>query len=216
MKLGILGGTFDPIHLGHLVMGELALDQLALDLLWVVPASRPPHKPQDPMSEYSARCAMARLAFAGRADIEVSEIERPGAQPSFTVDTLQQLRVAHPRFDEVWLILGEDSLYDIPSWKSPREILGLARLAALPRPGAEPDLTRPPHHRSGTGDSFDERRQLLDRVLAEVTWLDGPRLQISATQIRARVREGRSIRYLVPEPVRAFITEHRLYAAESS
>lgn len=189
MKVGILGGTFDPIHVAHLWMAEAARDALGLDRVWLVPASRPPHKPDREGASYDDRVAMVRLAVEGAPGLDVSEIERDDSQPSYTAETLRRFRVALPRA-AFWLILGADSLRDLPEWREPDEILRLARLAVLPRPGTDWPASPPG---------------------ADVFRLPGPLLDVSSTELRARLRAGRSVRYLVPESARRWIERRGLY-----
>lgn len=189
MRIGVLGGTFDPIHVGHLWMAEAARDQLRLDLVYLVPAGRPPHKQGQPTSPYGDRLAMARLAAAGVPGLEVSELERDPEQPSFTLDTLARIAERHEGA-ELWLVLGGDSLRDLPTWHRPDEIVRRARLAVLPRPGI------------ASGPLPDGAR---------VTFLDGPLLAVSASELRARLAGGGSVRHLVTASVRRWIERRGLY-----
>ncbi len=199
--VGILGGTFDPIHLGHLAIAEEVREVLGLERILFVPAGRPPHKPGLPISPAADRLAMVELAVAGNSAFAVSriEIDRPG--PSYTVDTVARLLDgagdAGPR-PELTVIVSTELFGDLPTWHEPDRLLGLARLAVVPRPG------HPTAGRAFLVDRFPGRE---DRV----TFLDGPNLLLSATEIRARARAGRSIRYLVPEAVAAYIGDHALY-----
>lgn len=188
-RLGILGGTFDPIHLAHLWMAEHAREALGLDKVLLVPAGRPPHKPGRPISDFSHRLMMTQLAIAHAPGLEASTLEADVATPSFTIDTLRRVQAAEPAA-QLWLIIGSDSLRDLPSWRDPEAIFAAAGLAVLPRPGEVETLPR-----SG----------------AKIDWLDGPRFQLSSTDLRERVASGRSIRFLVPESVRVYIEEQRLY-----
>lgn len=194
MRLGVLGGTYDPIHLGHLLLAEQAREALALDSVLLIPAGRPPHKPDRPLSTFSDRLEMVRLSVRGLAGLSVSDLERDTERPSFTVETLRRLSSGLLAADELWLLLGSDSLPELPTWRDPGEIRGLARLAVYPRPGAE--VGHP-----------------VGRVDGEIVILDGPRVRLSSTEIRDRVREGRSIRFMVPFPVEEYIRSHDLYRA---
>ena len=195
-ELGILGGTFNPPHIGHLVMVQEALDQLALDRVVLMPVAHPPHKeaPEDPGA--AVRLDLCRLAVAAAERVEVSdlEIERGGA--SYTVDTLRAL---HERVPEhaLTFIVGGDMAHSLPSWREPEAVLDLARLAVAERDG----LRR---------DDIAERLEPLhsgDRL----AFFDMPRIDLSSSAIRARVAAGRPIRYLVPDPVIAAIRSRRLY-----
>jgi nicotinate-nucleotide adenylyltransferase len=193
-RLGVLGGTFDPIHLAHLWMAEQARSSLALDRVLLIPAGRPPHKPSRPISDYAHRLAMTRLAVVGAPGLVASTLESDTSAPSFTIETLRRVRQTEPDA-ELWLIIGSDSLRELPTWRDPDSILAAAALAVLPRPGEEGIPPVPPG--------------------ARLCWLSGPRFQLSSTELRERVAEGASIRFLVPEAVRAYIEEHHLYRGTS-
>lgn len=188
MKLGLLGGTFDPVHLGHLRAAELAREALGLDEVLFVPAARPPHRP-DEVSSPHHRYAMVALAVAGQPAFTSSDLELGREGPSYTVDTLEALHRARPG-DEIVLVVGGDTLPDLDSWRSADRILALSSVAVVPRGG--------PASEGGTG---------RDRVSV----LPEPGLPISATDLRRRVREGRSIRYLVPDAVADYIAKAGLY-----
>jgi nicotinate-nucleotide adenylyltransferase len=203
VRVGVLGGTFDPIHLGHLLVAEQAREALTLDRVLLIPAARPPHKPETPMSAYGERLEMVRLALEGAPELEACELERDRSRPSFTVDTLARLRAQLGSTAELWLLLGSDSLRELPTWREPERIAELARLAVYPRPG-EAELPAAPG--ASLGIRLSERSQLSARRL------DGPRLLLSSTEIRERARAGRSIRFLVPAAVERFIRERGVYA----
>lgn len=194
MRIGVYGGTFDPVHLGHLVLAEQAREQLRLDEIWWIPCQVSPHKSDRTLTVGKQRLEMLQFAIAGHAHFRVLpiEIDRPG--PSFTVETLSQLTAAHPGHDW-WLLMGADSLRDFPLWREPGRIAELARIAAVNR-GHEP----PPGI-----EAF--RSQFGDRV--DVVTMPG--LAISASDLRDRVATGRSIRYLTPRAVEAYIAQHGLY-----
>ena len=196
-SVGILGGTFDPIHHGHLAIAEEARESLGLERVLFMPAASPPHKPGLPVTDPEHRLAMVRLAVAGNPAFEASDLEVRRGGASYTVDTLEGLGgggLEHP-----WLILSSEALALLPTWREPRRILELARLAVVPRGGFDPlgpawvDAVFP-----GAGD--------------RVTFLPGPLLPISGSVVRRRARAGRSVRYLVPDAVAAYIAQHHLYA----
>jgi nicotinate-nucleotide adenylyltransferase len=191
-RIGIFGGTFDPPHLGHLVLAEWARVRLRLDRVWWVPVGRPPHKRRRDLSPSPVRVAMARLAIRGHASFRVSldEVLAPG--PSYTVDTLRAL--AKRSKDRVFLILGADSLDDFHNWNEPSEILRMATLAVAGRPGSG--------SRGGRADRRWPRR---------VVWLGNPEIDISSSLVRQRVRAKQSVRYLVTDPIARYIAKHRLY-----
>jgi len=194
--IGILGGTFNPPHMGHLVMAQEALDQLELDRVVFMPVAVPPHKEarEDPGAE--ARLELSRLAVAGDERFEVSplEVDRGGA--SFTVDTLRELHDVEPEHD-LTFIVGGDMAQSLPAWREPEAILSLARLAVAEREGV------------GREDIARRLESLHDG--GRVVFFDMPRIDISSSSIRRRVSEGRPIRYLVPDAVAEAIAEQGLY-----
>lgn len=185
-RLGVLGGTFDPVHIAHLVLAETAREDLGLDRVLLVPTGHSWRKPGRSITPGDQRLEMLRLAVAGNERLEVSDVEvrRPG--PSYTHETLEGLHAAHPEA-ALFFILGEDALADLPNWRDPARIRELATLAVAERPGSE------------------------GRLPGDVLRLEMPEIAISASAIRARVHAGRSIRYLVPESVREYIEAHGLY-----
>lgn len=199
--LGIMGGTFDPIHIGHLAAAEEVREALALDRILFVPAGDPPHKPGDAVTEARHRVAMVELAIADNPGFALSRVEVDRAGPSWTVDTLDALAAAERaagREPDLTLILSAESFTGLPSWHEPRRLFAAARIAVVPRAGLEaPDDAWIGRHFPG--------------VAARVTRLSGPRLRLAATEIRDRVAAGRSIRYLVPDAVIAYIGDHDLY-----
>jgi nicotinate-nucleotide adenylyltransferase len=197
-RLGVFGGTFDPIHLAHLVLAEQAREQLRLDQVLFMPAFIPPHKMGRTLSPPKVRLEMAELAVAGHPNFEVGDLELRRTGPSYTVDTLRTLREQHPSA-ELFLLLGGDSLADFPTWREPREILSLAKLGVMKREGSPP-----PEQPTGWEAELAER----------VTFIEAPLLAISGTDLRRRVSEGRSIRYFVPAAVEAFINANKLYQGE--
>jgi nicotinate-nucleotide adenylyltransferase len=200
MNLGIFGGTFDPVHLGHLILAETVREECGLDELWFMPARLPPHKQSSRISPPQARIEMLELAIAGHENFRVSDLEIQRESLSFTVETLRELRRDRPDV-ELSLLIGADSLADFPTWKEPEEILKLARVIAVNR-GREPaDL-------KGTLERLDgntaERFQIVSM----------PAIDLSASEIRNRCAAGKSIRYRVPRPVELYIRQHGLYERE--
>ena len=196
-SIGVFGGTFDPIHHGHLALAEEAREALGLESVLFVPAATPPHKPGHRIASAEHRLAMVEAAIAGNPGFGCTrlEIDRPG--PSYTVDTLEGL---HGRHDagHLWFILSSEALAGFPVWREPARILDLARLAVLPR-GDERAIDE-----RWVGEHFPGRG---DRIC----FLPGPLLPISGSVVRRRVAAGRSIRYLVPDAVARYIAQHRLY-----
>ena len=196
MRLGLLGGTFDPLHLGHLILAEQAREQLLLTRVLFVPTGQPWRKAGRSLSPAEDRLAMVRLGIAGHVAFEVAtvEIERPG--PSYAADTLEWLCRQEPQA-ALFFILGQDTLMDLPNWRRPQRVLEMARLVVARRPGESGDLAQVEVTLPG----------LRDRVV----WLEMPLIEISASATRERVRRGLSIRYVVPEAVEAYIREKGLY-----
>ncbi len=198
-RLGVLGGTFDPVHLGHLAVAEEAREALGIERVLFVPAGDPWQKADRAVTPAAHRLAMVELAIAGNPALAVDrgEVDRPG--PSYTVDTLAELaaeaRVAG-RTPDLWFILAAEALDGLPTWREPERILALARLAVVPRPG-------------GPVDAAERFRSRFPGATA--VFLDAPNLAISGTQIRARVAAGRSIRYLVTPAVEAYVARCALY-----
>lgn len=192
-RFGVFGGTFDPPHVGHLALAEWAAERLRLDRVLFVPAGSPPHKRGARLSSPKARLAMTRLAVRGNRRFAVSTLEVASPGPSYTVETLRRLRERRPGA-RWFLLIGADSLDEFHTWLEPETILSLATLAVAARPGA------PSPRRGG-------RR---------VVWLENPVLEVSSTLIRARARDGRSLRYLVPEGVARYVARHRLYRRAGS
>jgi len=201
MRLGIYGGTFDPVHTGHLVLAEQCREQCRLDEVWFVPAAIPPHKRDVSISDAKTRCDMIEFAISGNAQFKLCPIELERSGPSYTVTTLEQLH-SESTARELFLLVGADSIRDLAQWYQPQRILELATVVAVNR-----------------GRDLREDLEAKRRILAElgnvadrVQFLEMPAIDISATDIRQRVREGRSIRYLVPRAVEAYIRERQVYS----
>jgi nicotinate-nucleotide adenylyltransferase len=190
-RIGLFGGTFDPPHLGHLALAEHARDRLGLDEVRFIPAGQPPHKRGEGIAPAAARLAMTRLAVRGNPAFTVSTLEVRRGGPSFTVETLRTVAAATPAA-RLYLLMGADSLDDFATWHEPETILRLATLVVAGRPGA------------GT-------RRLEPRGRGRIVRLDNAEIALSSSLVRNRVRAGRSVRYLVPDAVAAYIVRHRLY-----
>jgi nicotinate-nucleotide adenylyltransferase len=195
-RLGLLGGTFDPPHLGHLVVAQEAFERLSLDQLIFLVAGIPPHKVGVVTSPPEIRMEMTRAAAAGNPGFQVSGVELNRQGPSYTVDTLRQYRKAHPEAD-LFFILGADQLAEFHEWQDPPGIAELATLVAVGRDGVEPSEVSP--------------TSVLPGFEFDFVSLPVPRIDISSSDIRARCREDRPIRYLVPDNVRKIIETHGLY-----
>lgn len=196
-RRGVLGGTFDPIHLGHLVAAQEALEHLSLDRVVFVPAGEPPHKQGRPLSAVGHRLRMLELGLEGNERFQISpiDLERPG--PHYSADTVEILAREWGPEMEIWFIMGMDSLRDLGSWHEPQRLIRTARLAVAERPGVQLDLHRLQHEIPG----------LMERL----HFLPIPEVEISSSDLQARVAEGRSIRYMVPDKVEAYIREQGLY-----
>lgn len=192
MRVGLFGGSFDPIHHGHLITARSALEQLELDELRFVPAHQQPFKVGQHQAPALHRARMVELAIAGAPGfrLEAAELDRPG--PSFTVDTLRALSAAEP--DTEWvLLLGDDAARDLAKWREPEQVAQLARIAVFARPGTHPSVT--------------------DGVWRRISV---PLVEIAATDVRRRVREGHSIRYWVPDAVAAYVAANGLYKGDGA
>ena len=190
MRLGILGGSFDPPHIGHLILASRCAAALDLDEVRFLPAYRPPHKRDRVLRPFEHRLEMARLATAGVRGFTVSTLERDRGGLSYTADTLTDL---HTPGDDlsIWLLLGRDSLDDLPNWRDPDRILRQCRLAVYARPGY--------------GAPVEER------LSSHIDWVGGPQVDVSSSQLREDLAAGRPVRFLVPAPVCAYIERHGLY-----
>jgi nicotinate-nucleotide adenylyltransferase len=192
-RIGILGGTFNPPHIGHLVMAQEARDQLGLDRVVFMPVAVPPHKEADGDPGADVRLALTRLAADGEDGVEVSTAEIDRGGPSFTVDTLTELHERDPE-QELTFIVGGDMAHSLPAWREPERVLELARLAVAEREGiAREDIAArlAPLH-DGT----------------RVAFFDMPRIDVSSSAVRRRVAEGRPVRHLVPDAVAEAIADH--------
>jgi nicotinate-nucleotide adenylyltransferase len=196
VRVGILGGTFNPPHLGHLVCAQEAYLQLGLDLVTLIPARTPPHKPVEDEPGAEHRLELCRVAVRPDDRFTVSELEigRPG--PSFTVDTLQELNSQAPD-NELFLILGGDVAAGLPRWREPERVLTMATVAVAKRRGTAKESVQAALRELPGGDRAEFFRM--------------PRIGVSSTMVRRRVRAGQPISYLVPEPVADYIGEHGLY-----
>jgi len=197
MRIGVLGGTFDPIHIGHLVAAEEVRVQLGLDRVIFVPAGLPPHKLSNKLSPVEHRLAMVELAIASNPYFTVSRVDIDRFGPCYTVDTIQLLRDELGPDVELYFIMGSDSLADILTWHKPERLIRLCRLAVVERPGYRVDM--------------EELEHLLPGITSRVHFVNSPQLDISSTDIQRRVREGLPIKYQVPEAVEKYIYEHGLY-----
>lgn len=196
MRLGILGGTFNPPHLGHLVCAQEAYVQLQLDQLMLIPTHIPPHKPLDGEPGARHRLALCRAAVADDDRCFVSDLEVTRSGPSYTVDTLQALKSSAPD-TEMFFIVGGDVAAGLPQWREPERVLALATLAVAGRRGTSKASVKEALHQLRGGERTEFFRM--------------PRIGFSSTMVRDRVRAGQPIKYIVPDAVADYINEHGLY-----
>ncbi len=197
-RRGLLGGTFDPVHAAHLVLADEAYRQLDLDGVWFLPAGQPWMKRDAPLAAKEHRRAMVELAVAwdGRFHVSTVELDRPG--DTYTVDTLEELRAGEAAGDELWFIVGADTLASMHRWKDPGRLLELTRLAVATRPG---------HEQVDLGALEEVAPGARERV----TTLRMPLMDVSGTEVRRRAAEGEPMTGLVPDAVAAYIVRHDLY-----
>lgn len=198
MKIGILGGTFDPVHSGHLIVAEEIREEVGLDKVIFIPAGEPWMKADRKIAEAHYRVEMIKLAIASNPFFELStiEIEHPGW--TYTVDTLEQLNRDLDSGTNLFLLIGWDGLKTMPQWKAPHRISKMATIVTFPRPGVpEPDMS-----------VLEESMPNLSEMIVR---LNGPYIGISSTGIRERLLAGKSARYLVPAEVERYIAEYGLY-----
>ncbi len=209
VRLGLFGGTFNPIHFGHLRAAEEVCEALALNRLWFIPAAQPPHKGARDLTPFAVRLEMTRLAVGDHPVMAVSDIEgrRPGK--SYSIETLRLLREELGPAWELYFILGLDAMLEIQTWKDYADLFGLCHFVVLDRPG---------YDRGRLEEILESRFQPLEDGAGyrhpsgyKVLWQQTTLLDISATAIRGLARQGRSIRYLLPEAVREYIIKHKLY-----
>ncbi len=198
MRLGLMGGTFDPIHYGHLVIAETARVEFCLEQVIFIPAATPPHKVDRSVSDAEQRYAMLVAATASNPHFFTSRLEMERNGPSYTVDTLRQFRAQGGPDQELFFITGADSILEILTWRHHEEVIRLATFIAVTRPGY--DLGR-------------LERVLPASYLPQVRVLRAPLVDVSSTDLRKRVRRDQPIRYLVPESVEVYINKHGLYRA---
>ena len=202
LNIGVLGGTFDPIHIGHLIIAGGARVQLGLDEVLFVPAGQPWLKVNNAISPVEHRVQMVRLAIADKPHFKLStmEIERVG--PSYTVDTIAELGGQIGAGDKLFFILGWDNLVRLPQWHEPSRLVKMCQLVAVPRVGyPTPDL--------------DSLESAVPGLSQNTILLETPRIDISASTVRDLVAQGLSVHHLVPEPVESYIQQHKLYVNPS-
>jgi nicotinate-nucleotide adenylyltransferase len=200
MRVGVFGGTFDPIHLGHLAVARSIQSTLSLDKVVFVPAGQPWLKAGTPVSPVKDRVEMLRLAIARRKAFELSTIEADRPGPSYTVDTMEALRKQSGHDSTLFFLLGSDALLDIPKWKEPKRLIRLCQLTAFARPGCGRPV-------------MEDLDAAVPGISRRVVFVEVPQVDVRATAIRQRIAAGRSIQRLVPRAVERYILEHGLYGA---
>ena len=204
MRTALYGGSFDPIHHGHLILAREAMEQLSLDRVVFIPAAQSPHKLSRTPTSPPIRLAMVRAAIAGEARFECDDSETKREGPSFTVDTVEAWRAKFPQ-DEFFCLIGEDNVRELPTWRRYDELRAMVQFVVFGRG------TYPSH---GADNVFVTIDTDVPAPLREMPVIQR-RVDISATEVRKRVAQGRSIRYLVPEVVREIIETHRLYQGDT-
>lgn len=193
MKVGIMGGTFDPIHQGHLLAAERAREEAGLDEVWFMPSSTPPHKPNAPKASAEQRLEMVNAAIAGNRFFRAEALEIRRGGTSYTVDTIRELKRQYPGID-FYYIIGADMVQYLPNWVRIDELVRIIKFIGLARPG----------YSSETG-------LLPESIRNSVILASMPQVDISSTMIREMRKSGKSVRYFVPDPVLFYIEENRLY-----
>lgn len=197
MKIGIMGGTFDPIHIGHMIAAEAAREQAGLDEVWFIPTADPPLKDKAPSAAAEQRCEMVRLAVESHGGFRVLDIELKRGGVSYSIDTITELRQQYPGHTFAYII-GSDRINDLPRWHRIEELSKLAGFIGLERPSSAILLDALPSYLKET-----------------LQFVYMPQIGISSTELRERMASGRSIRYLVPEPVGGYIRRHGLYGSRN-
>lgn len=192
MKIGILGGSFNPVHIGHLLVAEDIIEKLRLDKVIFIPAYDPPHKKK--LLDFSRRWQMLKLAIARNPLFEISDIEKQRSGKSFTIDTLRVLKKQYPK-DKLFLIMGTDQFTELSTWKEPDKLFQLAKIIVMRRPGFE--------LKKHTKNFIAKGRT--------VAFLDVIQIDIASADIRNRIKNNFSVRYMLPEPVLHYIIRNRLY-----
>jgi nicotinate-nucleotide adenylyltransferase len=200
MRVGVFGGTFDPVHTGHLILAEQAREQGRLDEVWFVPAPRPPHKDEPDLTRFEQRVEMLALALAGNPAFRIDELEKERSGPSYTVDTLAELRRRHPSH-EFFLLVGSDTLVDLPHWHEPVRVLEQAGLLVMARPGSVVP----------TVEQLRAQLPMSGEAPLRLQVVETPQIDISSRDLRRRAASGHSLRYFLPRSVEYYIHDKRLY-----
>lgn len=199
MKIGICGGTFDPVHVGHLAIAELVREEFALDKVLFIPSGKPPHKDLDSVTDPVHRLNMVQCAMSTNPNFEAVSIEIERRGYTYTVDTLKQLHELYPNGTEFYYIIGADVVMDLLKWKNAEEVFTLTSFIALMRPGFN-------------DEEFKTRLTYLkSKYNVNITGFEAPLIEISSTFIRDRIKSGKSVKYFTTEPVERYIKDNKLY-----
>lgn len=199
MRIGIFGGTFDPVHMGHLILAEQCRDQAGLDEVWFLPSYHPPHKATSGVTRFEQRCDMIDLATAGHPSFRLERIEKELPPPSYTAETLSELTRRHADH-EFFLLMGSDQLPDLPLWYEPRRVVEQAGLVVVPRPGVM--LWTAERLAKALGVAVGTVR---------LRFVACPMIEIASRELRRALADGMSIRYMVPRAVEEYVRERKLY-----
>jgi len=200
MRIGIFGGTFDPVHMGHLILAEQCREQAGMDEVWFLPSYHPPHKAEKGVTRFEQRCDMIELAIAGHPAFRLDRVEKELPPPSYTAETLTELRRRHPDH-EFSLLMGADGLPDLPQWYQPVRVVEQAGLVVVPRPGVM--LWTAERLAKALG---------VDVAAVRLRFVACPMIEIASRELRRAIADGMSVRYLVPRAVEEYVRERKLYA----
>jgi len=193
LRICLFGGTFDPLHIGHLCLAESVLNQINVDKVFFIPASNPPHKNKDTYNKFAHRYKMLELSIRDRGKFFISDIEELRNGISYSVDTIGEFREKFRlKREDIYFLIGSDSLINFDKWKEPQQILSLAQILVAPRP------------------TF-EKEKVKAEYLSQVQFLHAPFMDVSSNMIRKLIRDGKSIRYLVSREVENYIYSNKLY-----
>jgi nicotinate-nucleotide adenylyltransferase len=200
-RIGLIGGSFDPVHFGHLLAAEGAAERLGLEKVIFIPAKQPPHKPYRHLASFQHRYAMVKIAVRGNPKFDVSDVEMRRGGKSYSIDTIHRLRAEYGMDSKLFFIVGADMIPDLPTWKDIKKLVQLCSFAVAVRPGYDVRALEKLAVRMGSDFVRETKRHIIQI----------PPNGISATEIRRRLRLGKSIRYMMPEEVERYIRRNRLY-----